>query len=156
ANDNDSLALSLLNNTILVPDKIADVISAKLLGYDYRTLIRKSDSDLQKHVAHYRQELAAGNKVILVPHSQGNFYANLSFEELAVTDGIKSHQLSITGVATPTSFIANNGLYVTVVQDFIYKVPGALGPNLSTPGCGSIVDCHGFDRTYLNFNITRE
>ncbi len=39
------------------------------------------DEDLQSHVKEYIKEIDKGNKVVVVAHSQGNFYANFANDE---------------------------------------------------------------------------
>lgn len=151
------LALGMLGHLFLARKTVSDALRAKILNIDYRDFMRHSDEDLQRLTARYRQETNAGRKVVLVPHSQGNFYANLAFEELSLNGGMPAQLVKIVGVATPTSFIApGSGLYVTVQQDFIRYVPGALAPTLSTPDCGTAWDCHGFKPTYLTFPNTED
>lgn len=40
------------------------------------------DADLQEQLIAYRRMIAGGNRVVVVSHSQGNFYANLAWERL--------------------------------------------------------------------------
>ena len=69
------------------------------------------DEDLQKQVAAYQAEIAKGNKVIVVSHSQGNFYANAAYELL------NSASFGIVAIATPSNYVAGGGPWVTLQND---------------------------------------
>jgi hypothetical protein len=92
----------------------------------------------QRLTAQVKGYLEAGNRVIIVSHSQGNFFANDIFA------GITQNRngLKIVGVAVPpplgTTAAPNAQSYVTYNDDWIIKgVPGAAPPNAQhAPACG--------------------
>ncbi|MDP3697657.1 MAG: hypothetical protein Q8R55_06655 [Candidatus Taylorbacteria bacterium] len=109
--------------------------------------------DLQNHVTRYQQEIAQNRKVIVVPHSQGNFYANAAYRTIFGFN--PTDKLAIVSVANPDSFIADdptNTNYTTFFADFIVAVPGALAGNtrVDEAKCDtSPYECHGFIESYL-------
>jgi hypothetical protein len=112
-----------------------------------------NDPDLDAHVAHYTADLAAGKRVIVVAHSQGNFYANKSHERLPSTAGF-----GIVAVGTPASFTAGNGPYTTLTNDEVIKpVPNRRSPN-TTNGAAFVSavkgDGHSFTAHYLNGDVS--
>ncbi len=57
-------------------------------------------------------------KVLLVSHSQGNFYANTFYDAVAdEPGGVPSMSIGVYGVATPASRVAGGGLYLTSDTD---------------------------------------
>lgn len=106
-----------------------------------------TEADLVIHLNLYRELLALGNKVIILPHSQGNFFANFAYD---ILDDREATSVGIVSVATPASSVAGDGPHLTLVEDFIHFVPGALFPNTSNGECGTSFDCHAFVGSYLN------
>ena len=72
--------------------------------------------DLSSHVASYRNALREGNKVVLVAHSQGNFFANQGHANLTP---VEHQRFGITSVATPDSYVAGNGSDTTLLEDLV-------------------------------------
>jgi hypothetical protein len=89
--------------------------------------------ELEGHVEGYHQELTNGNAVLVVSHSQGNFYANQAFTRLMQKyPATPKDSFGIYGVATPANNVGGQpGPYTTNNYDFISGVPGALSPNLT-------------------------
>lgn len=118
----------------------------------------KHFSDLEEHFEGYARYVRNGYNVILVSHSQGNFYANQTMRNLSrYTDA------SLTGsieekkqinpffpkffdlfvniqVATPVSATINDSPWLTFKDDLVMAAvrqsTGALPANLSTSGIG--------------------
>lgn len=112
------------------------------------------DSDLQKHVATYTTTIAQGYKVIVIGHSQGNFYANQAYNVLFGSQPqLSQGTFSVLSVATPDSYVAGNGPYTTLTEDFIWSLPllpPPLPPTTSNGPCGDpFFACHSFDVSYL-------
>jgi hypothetical protein len=112
-----------------------------------------------EHLARYKREInAKGRRVILVPHSQGNLYAN---EEYATLSENERTDMRIVATSTPSSFVPGDGPYTSVKEDklasTIFAFTGALPTNLlngTTQCSGSLADvnrwtCHGFKEEYL-------
>jgi hypothetical protein len=130
----------------------------------------ESSADLQSQVSRYRAQLTDGTKtVVVVAHSQGNFFANEAFR--ALTQGldegtpIEHSQFRIVSVATPAGFVATgDDNHTTLYGDIILAAFGRLPANTDiddtpceisvfggqSPGPhGSAVACHLFDFSYL-------
>ncbi|MFA6458575.1 MAG: hypothetical protein WCV72_04300 [Patescibacteria group bacterium] len=88
-----------------------------------------SDKDLWEHVTKYRAEIDAGNKVLLVAHSQGNFYANEAHFLINDPDNLK-----VVSVANPADYVAGCGPYTTLYDDHVInsvrRAFGALPGNM--------------------------
>lgn len=157
----DRRIMSWLNELGVVPDWLTE-INQRL----YSAIHIIQASELRDHVAKYREAILQGQKVLLVAHSQGNLYANASFDLLASSQpAIPMQSFGIFGVAAPTSYIAGGGGYLTNHRDIIQHVPGALGQNWTlrhnnamsvavADDVGSF-DAHSFSDTYLApwFNV---
>jgi hypothetical protein len=112
------------------------------------------DADLTAHVSRYQSDLASGKRVIVLAHSQGNFYANQAHSRLPSTQGF-----SIVAVGTPASFTAGGGPHITLTNDeVIVPIPNRRPPN--TTNSASFVtaagdaDGHSFTRSYLNGDVS--
>lgn len=119
-------------------------------------------------VAEYRKNIAAGNKVVTVSHSQGNFYANGVHASLyGGSTPLPTRSFGIVGVATPASEVAGGGLHTTLEKDIILRVPGRLGENVRAGECvGSAglvsllslteLHCHMFIDSYMGLDPPRQ
>ncbi len=106
------------------------------------------------------QELTdAGHEVVMVMHSQGNFFGNDAWDEL---NGYGQLLTTPVSIATPDSRVANSGEYTTVHCDPIDSVPFALPSNLSSIDCpwfpgtgvaGCKLMCHAV-MTYLSGGVS--
>ena len=109
--------------------------------------------DLMAHVARYRTDLAAGKRVLLLAHSQGNFYANKAHEQLSSTAGF-----GIVSVGTPDNYTAGNGPYTTLTNDEIIKpIPNRRAPNTSNSAAFNKLvggDGHSFTGHYLDGDVS--
>ncbi|MFZ2593333.1 MAG: hypothetical protein WAX38_00985, partial [Minisyncoccia bacterium] len=102
--------------------------------HDFHTIVNK----LHKEVSTKR--------ILLVGHSQGTFYTNLLYQYY-IENGVPPQSISVFNIATPASFVAGNGTYVTSASDNVinsaretqynYGAPAALSANTnigSMPG----------------------
>jgi hypothetical protein len=106
---------------------------------------------LQEHLRLYRGELAMGRRVILVPHSQGNLYANEAWRALTPDE---QSQVHLVAVATPSDEVADGSeRYTTLEEDgiakrfFLFALPANAANEES---CSSEWECHGFKESYLS------
>ena len=60
------------------------------------------DDDLDRHIQQYKSNILSGNKVIVVAHSQGNFFANQAWDKLAAHE---KQSMGIVSVANPDSTV---------------------------------------------------
>lgn len=101
----------------------------------------KEDFDL-KNILFEIQPQVKTQKILILGYSQGTFYANALYEYL-VAHGVPKESVTVYNVATPASFVANNGEYLTSDNDTVVntvrevtKFGGAKSPlpaNISIP-----------------------
>ena len=104
-------------------------------------------------------EKVGTQKVILIPHSQGNFYANDLYGILAGKQGgVPTQSLGIYGVATPAKYVAGGGKWITSdtdkiivenVRDFLRQ--DILPPNEHFTLESVDGDGHSFSEVYLKY-----
>lgn len=114
-----------------------------------------------EHVRFYRTRLDQKHKIILVAHSQGNFFANSEFDTLNAP-GEKQCTYTIN-VATPSNRIPTKGSHTTLQSDLIIAAasearviggqPAAAAPNVA-PNAGNGATArnslgHSFRDAYL-------
>ncbi len=112
--------------------------------------------DLAKQVASYKQSIKDGHGVIVIAHSQGNYYTNEAYELL---DEWMREYFHMFGVATPANHVAGfaagdiTAPYVKFHNDFIKAVIGGLDSNMDNPNQNhnSLVSiaAHDFYESYL-------
>jgi len=102
-------------------------------------IIQQERDDLNTQLNKYRQSIRRGHGVVVIAHSQGNFFTNRAFDEFGVSSNI-NHDLWMKnyfralGVATPTdNVIGNNSPYITYDNDIIQLIPWSLPPNVPNP-----------------------
>lgn len=121
-----------LSKLSLAPDDFIEFAKNTSREFDRERYL--NDDDLKLHVAAYRKKINLGDRVLLVAHSQGNFYANAAWNILEENSQTADH-ITIVGVATPVSEIAGGGRYATLTQDlfmaFVRDTAGALPPNVT-------------------------
>lgn len=71
---------------------------------------------LNDHLAKYRADLAHGKRIILIPHSQGNLFANSALRELR---GKYADNIGMIGVASTVAILYPNTFYVTAKDDSV-------------------------------------
>lgn len=113
------------------------VVHAALQGLDewYRRANTWVDSDLRDIAADIRPHLRDGERVLLVPHSQGNLFANMVTGALADVAS-DERQLRQVGIASPAAQV-QRGSYRSSVNDTVLQklaqVSTVLPPNLDIP-----------------------
>jgi len=96
------------------------------------------DPDLQRQVADYTKLLNGGKRIVIVSHSQGNFYANAAYSALTLNTPVWANSLGIVQVATPAasnqgSKLGNNEPQITVPEDMVMAATQRLNPWLTMP-----------------------
>ena len=120
-------------------------------------------SELTDHVNAYRNAILSGQKVVVVAHSQGNFYVNEAKKLLALElTAAEIKSFGIYSVANPANNVGGEGApYLTNSNDIIQLVPGSLSPNwILRTASGTTVDsigltsvsilAHLFNETYIS------
>jgi hypothetical protein len=111
----DSAAfLRALGGINLMPDFLRDALVDKADEIGASAAV--DDPTLQQHVDIYNREILEGKKVVVVAHSQGNFYANLAYQNLPAE---YRPSFGIVSVANPDSYVAGEGPYTTLFGDLI-------------------------------------
>lgn len=118
------------------------------------------DPTVQKHSLTYKQSLLAGNRIMLVSHSQGNLYANAVYDNLQRSNSSGSYDLNafgIAGVASPANFVVTGDGYVTSDTDHVIDalrllVPAILPSNNNEVPFLTLNDLlgHGFEEIYVS------
>lgn len=103
-------------------------------------------------------------KLLLVAHSQGNFYAN-SFHDVVTTQpgGVPAQSIGVYGVANPASRVAGGGKWLTsstdkVIAWVVGNVPfrSIMEPNTDIElKEGDDFSGHGFSEVYLQYRAER-
>lgn len=98
-------------------------------------------SSVQRHADAYRTQLTPPlcRRVVIVPHSQGNLYANAAYDAAVATSPFPAPApgaLKIVGVATPDILVMGSGRYRTSSGDLLIgainlTLPATLDPNTS-------------------------
>ena len=83
---------------------ISQTFGKPLSSFDRDTILRKVHRELNTR------------KVLLVGHSQGTFYTNEIYEYL-VKNGVSKESIAVYNVATPASYVAGGGTYLTSAND---------------------------------------
>jgi len=114
--------------------------------------LKIADEDIREHIDMYEEDLDKGYKVILLGHSQGNFYANFEYDILS------SDSVGVVSVATPADRVGDGrDYYTTFYEDILihavrFLYPESylyLPPNMHAQRCGDI-DCHSFKSSYMH------
>ena len=118
------------------------------------------DEDLTKQVNAYKQSIKDGHGVIVIAHSQGNYFTNEAYEKL--DDWMKDY-FHMFGVATPANHVAGfivgdiTAPYVKFHNDFINVVLTGLSSNRKDThhqGFPS-VEAHDFYNSYMTNEETK-
>ena len=140
----------MLSGTRLAPDWL--FYSMQNLAAGMNAINYVSDGDLQLHIERYNDEIILKRKVIVVSHSQGNFYANAAYNLF------DSDDFSVVAVATPSSFVAGMGKYTTLTDDAIINAvrdafPLTLPANVTNDIDELDGNAHAFE-SYLDGNVS--
>jgi len=119
-----------------------------------------SDYDMVEVLNDASQKVTT-QKLLLVGHSQGNFYANNLYDTIASKPGgVPKQSIGVYGVATPASRVAGGGKYLTsssdkVIGSLIAKIvthkilPSNINFPLQSIANGN--NGHSFSDTYLKY-----
>ncbi|MBI4653092.1 hypothetical protein HY750_02460 [Candidatus Kuenenbacteria bacterium] len=106
------------------------MFNAPISDFDFKTILTQIHSEVKT------------KKIILVGYSQGTLYANEIYNYL-VNNGIPKESIAVYNVATPASYVAGNGKYITSYNDKVInqirditiktKSPQPLPGNINIP-----------------------
>lgn len=118
-----------------------------------------NDVYLRSHVSQYLADIFEGKKVIVVAHSQGNFYANEAHKRVYADSQVKTKSFGILAVGTPSGYVAGGGYHTTLEEDkvilgvrLLYPF-GVLDPNTNNSQLYEPLG-HMFIKSYLNGDIS--
>ena len=120
----------------------------------YQDSVDQHRPNLNAQVKVYKESIKLGHGVIVIAHSQGNYYTNEAYEKLG--EWMKDY-FHMFGVATPANHVAGFPVddaaapYVLFHNDFINSIVTALPSNLDDTrhhGFPSI-DAHDFYESYM-------
>jgi hypothetical protein len=121
---------------------------------------QKLDYDLEEMLNDASSKITT-EKVLLVGHSQGNFYANNFYDKVANKDGgIPAQSIGVYSVATPADRVAGNGKYLTSDTDKIIAAVVGRIKNIMTPNTHIDLqkvdgDGHDFSNIYLKYKTDK-
>ena len=108
----------ILENPSLLKNVLYSVLMGQIqkneISIDGSTYV--VDEDLERHLEQYQNELNAGRIVIVVAHSQGNFYANRAYYIL------QNENFHIVSVGNPDNYVGGYGRYVTLTNDMVINI----------------------------------
>ena len=143
---------------LILPDGAIQAFNDRLKNRDVQEFLAGASSsvDVATHVASYTSDISEGKKIVLVAHSQGNIFANLSAERLT-SDQLRS--FAIVPVASPESFVRKSLTgHIRFLDDLVIGAAQvakiALGlPSPLSPNDQDNVDAdflsHGFREAYM-------
>jgi hypothetical protein len=113
--------------------------------------------DTWRAIAQSEYWIVYGSRVLVVAHSQGNFFANDLIEHIRYSLSLHwdVYQMSarLVSVATPASKVEGDGQYITLNSDGVIKwIPTALKPNISNSIPAPGLFDHEFIKHYLKGN----
>lgn len=157
--NNEPLKIDYLHNQSHIAG-LGDIIKAagqKI--FDEETI---SDYDLTEMIADASAKVGT-RKLLLVAHSQGNFYANAFYKKVAGKEGgVPVESIGVYSVATPSSYVAGGGEHLTSDTDFVIStivghVPfrQIMKPNVSIPLADGEWPGHSFSDVYLKHQGAR-
>ncbi len=99
---------------------------------DYFSQVSQNhDADLSKQIANYKASINAGNQVIVIAHSQGNYFTNEAYDALSECQKKSFYML---GTANPADHVSGmdegRGALATLDNDPITFVPSSMSPNI--------------------------
>jgi len=109
-------------------------------------------------------EKVTTQKLLLVAHSQGNFYANSFYDTVVGKDGgVPTQSIGVYSVANPAGRVAGNGRWLTsdtdkVIARLVARTPfkKIMPPNVHIDLAGSSDPSgHGFSEVYLKYEGAR-
>lgn len=119
----DLIFKALVNGTVssLLPESLKEyVANFHINKIKESRLVSYSDDDLKDIVSAIRAKVTENRKILLVPHSQGNIYANAAFAELiSGNNAVPVSAIKILGIASPAAYVAGNGDYITSSNDLV-------------------------------------
>lgn len=120
--------------------------------------VNLNDNDLESVLAEINGAVTKDENILLVPHSQGGLYANSVYARLLSGSNSRgANKVGIYAVATPASYVAGGGGYLTSHKDLVIWGLSLIRPVLESnqPVSFTFGDFlgHGFREVYLNRDL---
>ena len=141
-----------------------DALDATIQKYFDQNYYDVRDSDFVQMMQDASQKVNT-QKLLLVGHSQGNFYTNTFYDAVAdEVGGVPSESMGVYGIATPANRVAGDGLYITsdtdkVIAGVVARAPktNILKPNvhIDLNGNEDYGLGHSFSDVYLKYQGDR-
>ena len=154
-----------------IPDSLKQQLNDVLRNEVARRLIQtmtsgEGETDVNKHVEIYSDDIVHGRKIVVVAHSQGNIFVNLAFEKLSIEE---QNSFAMVPVASPDSEALRSLLtpedHVTFSNDLVIEavragrvaagLPNALPANDELENPQTLLQ-HDFNKDYLTDDSSRE
>ncbi len=114
-----------------VPDWFTDKFILLSSVLDSSALV--TTDSLKDHVTKYKTAIAEGKKVLLVAHSQGNFFGNQAFDLLKINEKLSFGMVSVANVDNNVLGNTTAGAtYTTLIDDRVISTLIAIQLNLPT------------------------
>lgn len=126
----------ILLGRLPLPDSLANRLAAYTPIRLDQLVTEPAQSEVDQFAREYRDELNAGNSVIVVGYSQGNLFANSARRKLQQISVPDLSGFKLIAVATPAHLVEGGGPWVTLCGDMIKLVPGSLPFNF-----GGFIGC---------------
>ena len=144
--------ISNLEITLRQVAELRDTITSFLTGRLPATV------DVSNHTLKFQNALMRGKRVFLIPHSQGNLFANTAVSSLIATNSSYANSIGMIGVASPASRVVNNSPYVTANDDRIINglrlaFPSTLPSNIDNDTDKRDIFNHSFLKSYFKSGL---
>ncbi|MFQ3246984.1 MAG: hypothetical protein ACI9SP_003638 [Arenicella sp.] len=140
----------------LAPNKTDRVIREEYAKavYAAATVEYSRSPDLREMIDDFLVDLNAGKRVVLVSHSQGNFFANAAYRHIQRFFPSFKDSIGIVAVASPAPDVAGGGFLTqnaedTVIFGAVNLLFTVLPANVNFEGVDSNLQDHGFLTTYM-------
>ncbi|WP_345971850.1 SBBP repeat-containing protein [Sulfurimonas diazotrophicus] len=156
-------------------DQIIDETVGSIFDMTEEEIIAQEKQDVEKQVNAYSKSVESGHGVIIIAHSQGNFFTNRAFFTFSDPTQIKNltwvqQYFYVMGVATPANnVIGEKTPYLTFDNDMIRLVPDSLDDFVENPkryffvsSTGEKIEihysikAHAFLESYMATDLTRQ
>lgn len=149
--------LELLFDEVL--DHLIEEGTQSFINTTEAEILQQQQDDLLLQYNNYQQSIWKGHGVVVISHSQGNFFTNGAYEmfdsALPILRSLwMRNYFKTLGVATPADNVLGNGdPYITFDNDIIQLVPWSLPPNVPNPRRYYIENALGEQIGESNFSI---
>ncbi|PIZ86321.1 hypothetical protein COX94_00470, partial [Candidatus Nomurabacteria bacterium CG_4_10_14_0_2_um_filter_33_9] len=153
--NNEPLSVDFLYNP--THGKIIDLLDSVNQKFFSQNEFEIEDADFAQMLNDASSKVKT-QKLLLVGHSQGNFYANTFYNNVVDRPGgVPNKSIGVYGVASPASYVADGGRYLTSSTDSVInkvRLGGSqdvLEPNVDIVLSNGDGNGHSFSGVYLKY-----